>query len=174
MFVTLREPVSGTTKEVKIGFSWTTLFFWSWVPFLRGDLLWWGIIFVARSLSARLEDFGSWVIYLNRGHSSWFTLSLPAILILLIPIFYNRLYLHGLLRRGYEPMMEDYFVLKERGILDSPLNALFVRWIEKGVFQSLLTVLLWVDWGEWLPILIANGALFILYGVRTFLSRKGW
>ena len=67
----------GVTKEVKKGFSWTTLLFGSFVPLVRGD---WFYFFI--SIVAAMLTFGiSWLVF---------------------PFIYNRLYLERLLSKGYE------------------------------------------------------------------------
>lgn len=76
-FVTLVSPYGGL-KICKIGFSWTTLFLWWFVPLFRGD---W-ISFIVYML----------LMYLTRGIS-----------ILIFPIFYNRLYIMGLLNKDWRP-----------------------------------------------------------------------
>jgi len=162
MHVKLREPGSDDIKEVKLGFSWTTLFFWSWVPFLRGDFKWWLILLVLRDFTNR-EGFFVWTFFWNREHTAWMTFSLFGTLLLIFPFLYNRIYLYGLLRRGYEPVVEDYFVLKERGILDSRFLSPYWNWVELGLLHSLGSLWLWFDQKDIRIIIIANLTLGLVY-----------
>lgn len=66
----------GVTKEVKKGFSWTTLLFGIFVPLIRGDWKWFII-----SIIADIVTFGLF----------WFV----------FPFFYNKVYLNDLLNAGY-------------------------------------------------------------------------
>lgn len=68
----------GSIKKVKVGFSWTTLFFNFFVPTLRGDFKWAVIIFFACFFT-----FGI----------AWFV----------FPFIYNKIYIKKLLEKGYEP-----------------------------------------------------------------------
>jgi hypothetical protein len=80
-------------KEVKWGFSWTTLVFGPFVPLVRADLKWALLMVVAAPLTAGI---------------TW----------LLCPFFYNRFYVHDLLKRGYLP--DDTWsrqVIRESGLL---------------------------------------------------------
>ena len=38
--ITFENPKSGAIKEAPVGFSWTSLFFWFFVPLVRGDWKW--------------------------------------------------------------------------------------------------------------------------------------
>jgi len=42
---------TGLAKEFKLGFSWITLFFEFFVPFVRGDLKWGGILLAVELLA---------------------------------------------------------------------------------------------------------------------------
>ena len=68
---------NGVTKTVKVGFSWTMLFFGVFVPLVRGDWKW-----LLISILAVPFTFG---IY-------W----------LVFPFFYNKVYLNDLLNNGYK------------------------------------------------------------------------
>jgi hypothetical protein len=74
--ITLKHS-SGLTKEVKKGFSWTMLFFGVFVPLIRGDIKWFVISFVLAFLTFGL---------------SW----------LLLPFFYNDLYIKDLIEKGWK------------------------------------------------------------------------
>lgn len=68
----------GALKEVKVGFSWTMLFFGFFVPLLRGDWKW-----AVFSLCLSLITCGV----------CWFVL----------PFFYNKIYIKGLIEKGWVP-----------------------------------------------------------------------
>lgn len=67
---------TGSRKQAKRGFSWTMLFFGVLVPLFRGDLLW----FVISLVLAIVTSGVSWLI---------------------LPFFYNSIYMNGLLNKGY-------------------------------------------------------------------------
>lgn len=69
----------GFTKEIKVGFSWTTLFFGCFPALFRGDWKWAIIMFLLAWLTGGL----SWLVF---------------------PFFYNRLYIKDLLSKGYAPL----------------------------------------------------------------------
>lgn len=80
---------SGLVKEVKKGFSWTFFFFGVFVPLIRGDLKWAVIMFVLQAL------VGS------------FTFGIGAFVVSLIFAFtYNKIYIKGLLEKGYRPISD--------------------------------------------------------------------
>ena len=80
---------NGVTKQVKLGFSWTTLFFGFFVPLLRGD----GknaIIFL--------------VVGLLAGVIGFFTMGIPGIIyIIYIAMKYNSMYAKDLIEKGWKP-----------------------------------------------------------------------
>ena len=81
----------GMLKEVKIGFSWTMLFFGALVPLHRTDWLHLLISLILTYLTQGL----SWIAY---------------------PFIYNRLYIKKLLSKGwYSASPEDYQKLTEKG-----------------------------------------------------------
>lgn len=68
---------NGVTKTVKVGFSWTMLFFGIFVPLVRGDWKWGLISIVLASIT-----FGiSWLVF---------------------PFIYNKLYINDLKNKGYK------------------------------------------------------------------------
>lgn len=68
---------NGVTKTVKVGFSWTMLFFGVFVPLVRGDWKW-GLI----SIVLAPITFGiSWLVF---------------------PFIYNKLYINDLKNKGYK------------------------------------------------------------------------
>jgi len=78
MTIHLKHPTTNLVKEVKLGFSWTTLFFGAFVPLIRGDLKWFIIFFI---------------IAIITGGLAWF----------IIPFLYNKIYIKGLLEKGFVP-----------------------------------------------------------------------
>lgn len=82
MHINLKQSQSGMMKEVKIGFSWTTLLFGLFVPLVRGDLKWTIIMLILAFITFGL----SWLIF---------------------PFVYNKLYIKSLLEKGYAPADEN-------------------------------------------------------------------
>lgn len=81
---------SGLIKEVKIGFSWTTLFFGLFVPLIRGDLKWALIMFgIALIVGVPTYGIGSFISNL------------------VFAFIYNKLYVRDLLEKGYRPQNEE-------------------------------------------------------------------
>lgn len=92
MKVNLRNS-AGVTKEVKIGFSFTMLFFGLFVPLTRGDFKW---------------TILSLIIALVTCGLGW----------LVMPFVYNKVYIKDLLERGYLPVTDtDRSALQEKGII---------------------------------------------------------
>jgi hypothetical protein len=82
MNVKLKQQTTGLIKEVKIGFSWTCLFFGGFVPLFRLDWLWLFLYIIFCSITFGLF----WVIF---------------------PFIYNRIYIKNLIeKRGYVPSDE--------------------------------------------------------------------
>lgn len=81
---------SGLIKEVKIGFSWTTLFFGLFVPLIRGDLKW-ALIMFGIALLAGIPTSGIGSLISN----------------LVFAFIYNKLYVRDLLEKGYRPQNEE-------------------------------------------------------------------
>ena len=91
--VVLKHSTSGVLKEARLGFSWTTLIFCFWQAVFRGDMKWGVIQFFAQFLT-----FGA----------SW----------LCFPFVYNKIFVKGLLKKGYIPADEGTAnVLAEREIM---------------------------------------------------------
>jgi hypothetical protein len=80
---------SGMVKEVKKGFSWTFFFFGLFVPLIRGDLKWAAIMFVLQAIAGALTfGIGSFVVSL------------------IFAFVYNKIYIKGLMEKGYRPTEE--------------------------------------------------------------------
>lgn len=76
------ENDAGVLKNIKIGFSWTTLFFGLFVPLIRGDWKWFLIILVADAVTFGLAN-------------------------IVFCFIYNKLYINDLLLKGFEPANEQ-------------------------------------------------------------------
>jgi hypothetical protein len=72
---------AGMVKQVKLGFSWTMLFFGIFVPLFRGDLKWTILSLI--------------LVFITSGFA-W----------LILPFFYNRMYVKSLLESGWYPADE--------------------------------------------------------------------
>lgn len=80
----------GAIKHVKIGFSWTMLFFGFFVPLSRRDWKWVAISFLASIFTAGI---------------CWF----------IFPFVYNKMYIGDLIEKGWEPAdaeAEEVFLSK--------------------------------------------------------------
>ena len=77
MKVIFKHPITGEIKEAPIGFSWTMLFFGSFVALFRGDWKWFAIIFFAAIITGGISGF-------------------------FFPFFYNKLYVKELVYNGYK------------------------------------------------------------------------
>lgn len=80
MRIYIRNSV-GMTKQVKLGFSWTMLFFGIFVPLFRGDLKWTILSLILTVITCGL----AWLI---------------------LPFIYNKLYIKSLLENGWYPADE--------------------------------------------------------------------
>lgn len=89
MIIQLLAPQTKAPRSVKIGFSWTTFFFGCVVPLLHGDWLWFIVMFLLSGMTGA-PSFGVGVVAVG----------------LIFSFFYNRLYINGLLKRGYVPADE--------------------------------------------------------------------
>lgn len=94
---------AGVTKEVKIGFSWTTFFFGFFPALFRGDLKWAAIMFITSVVVGFLTfGFGAWI---------------PGIIFSFI---YNKIYIKELLEKGYRPVDEETRTeLQHKGIISA-------------------------------------------------------
>lgn len=94
MKIQLKHSVSNSLKEVKYGFSWSSLFFGPIIPLLRGDIIWCILWFVLTGSTVLLF----WMIF---------------------PFIYNKLYLKKLLSSGYIPANKpsENFLLSKNLIL---------------------------------------------------------
>ncbi|MGG1630843.1 DUF2628 domain-containing protein [Rossellomorea sp. NRS-1567] len=92
---------AGVTKEVKVGFSWTTFFFGFFPALFRGDLKWAAIMFImAAVVGVFTLGFGAWI---------------PGIIFSFV---YNKIYIKDLLEKGYRPADEaTQNELQSRGIV---------------------------------------------------------
>jgi hypothetical protein len=94
---------AGVTKEVKIGFSWTTFFFGFFPALFRGDLKWAAIMFITATVVGLFTlGFGAWI---------------PGIIFSFV---YNKIYIKELLEKGYRPADEQTKTeLQSRGIIST-------------------------------------------------------
>jgi hypothetical protein len=89
MNITLKND-AGLSKQVKVGFSWTTFFFGFFPALFRGDLKWAAIMFViALAIGSFTFGFGSWI-------SS-----------IVFAFIYNKIYIKELIEKGYKPADEN-------------------------------------------------------------------
>lgn len=94
MQVTLTND-SGVRKEVKLGFSWTVLFFSFLVPLFRSDFKWAAIMFAAALISPRLI-------------ATTYQVNIGPIIIDIVSFYvgivfayiYNKIYIKNLLKAG--------------------------------------------------------------------------
>ena len=77
---------AGLTKQVKIGFSWTTFFFGFIPALIRGDLKWAIIMLLLEAV------FGSFTF----GIGAWFVG-------IVFSFVYNKIYIKELIEKGYKP-----------------------------------------------------------------------
>lgn len=92
---------AGVTKDVKVGFSWTTLFFTFLPALFRGDLKWAFIMFIITAI------FGVFTL----GIGGW-------VCGIVFSFVYNKIYIKELLEKGYRPVNEsDRAVLERNSII---------------------------------------------------------
>ncbi|WP_104711381.1 hypothetical protein [Helicobacter felis] len=96
---------AGESRVCKVGFSWTTLFFGFFVPLFRKDWKWFGI-FLAVGI----------IVGVMAGESSPGLAALSWIFQIVMAFIYNKIYINGLLSKGYAPLEEaDRSVLNLNG-----------------------------------------------------------
>jgi len=82
MHIKLKEPKTGVLKDIKFGFSWTTLFFGFFPALIRGDWKWALIQFVLQIIFCSLTN-------------------------IIFAFFYNGIYIKKQLLSGYIPADEE-------------------------------------------------------------------
>jgi|GEM_PF-3123065 len=143
------------SKQCKIGFSWTALFFNSWVPILRGDWKWALIIFSYGRISEHFAEIGNLTFSLSNSGDTYMTFNYFGIISFLIPFCYNRIYINGLLRSGYVPMNEEsQKMLAERGFFDSRFRGFYWSWIESLVSIFIFAFWILLDGNEYSVVII--------------------
>ncbi|WP_163499487.1 hypothetical protein [Helicobacter suis] len=117
----------GLVKKCKIGFSWTTLFFGPFVPLIRKDWKWscifWGVCVVLNGL-----DF---LFALHSGTDNAMNIIssivdgvLGLMFCVTMVFLYNKIYIEGLLDKGYMPLEEaDRQILNRHGFSLSPISS---------------------------------------------------
>ncbi|MEO2207890.1 DUF2628 domain-containing protein [Paenibacillus pabuli] len=94
---------AGVTKNVKVGFSWTTLFFGFLPALFRGDLKWAVIMFlIAAAIGVFTFGFGAWVSGI------------------VFSFVYNKIYIKELLEKGYRPANAESQAVLERTQIVAP------------------------------------------------------
>lgn len=94
---------TGYIKEIKVGFSWTTLFFGFFVPLIRGDWKWFLIMLLVCVFT-------------------WWIACIP------FAFVYNKQYIKGMLGKGWAPADEvSASVLESRGIIYSDISGKYTR-----------------------------------------------
>lgn len=79
----------GKAKEIKLGFSWTMLFWWFFVPLIRQD---WKNFFIYAGVFILLAFLAPFVLPI-------FTIAFP--------FFYNKMYAEELYKEGYRGLTEE-------------------------------------------------------------------
>jgi len=114
--------INGEEKKVcKVGFSWTTLFFRWWIPLLRGDWLWFFIMLVVtpQSLDEGWRGTGLELrLYASENSWSGISFTIGGLIAILIAVMYNRIYIRGLLKKGYVTNIKDREILIEKEFID--------------------------------------------------------
>ncbi|EFM28683.1 membrane protein [Streptococcus gallolyticus] len=97
------ENTSGQIKEVKVGFSWTTLFFFFFVPLFRKDWKWLGIMIGSIIAGLMLTTILNIDANVSLGLNIAFAVS------------YNNCYINDLLAKGWMPASEvDEKILNDK------------------------------------------------------------
>ncbi len=92
----LMKNEGGLSKEVKVGFSWTTFFFGFFPALIRGDLKWAAIMFIISLV------LGSFTI----GIGAWISG-------IVFSFIYNKIYIKELIEKGYRPANDESRALLE-------------------------------------------------------------
>ena len=93
MLVKLKEPKTGIIRNIKVGFSWTTLFFGFFPALIRDDWKWALIQFILQIISCSLTN-------------------------IIFAFFYNEIYIKKQILSGYVPADEESKnILVEKGYL---------------------------------------------------------
>ena len=90
MKIQLLNETSGERKDLKVGFSWTYLFFTLFVSLFRKDWKWLGIALLVAFLSSVVD-----MIFVNWVYS------------LVMAFFYNKIYAKELVEKGYKGATEQ-------------------------------------------------------------------
>ncbi|QGX01215.1 hypothetical protein [Streptococcus ruminicola] len=102
MKVKLESP-EGEIKEVKVGFSWTTLFFYCFVPLFRKDWKWLGIMIGSIIAGLMLTT----ILNIDANVSLGLNIAFA--------VLYNNCYINDLLAKGWTPASEiDEKILKDK------------------------------------------------------------
>lgn len=92
MIVTLKNPRTQQMKQVKVGFSWTTLFFGSLPSLFRMD----------------------WINFLIMTGAAFITMGISW---LVFPFIYNKMYVNRLIKEGFLPSSkQDQDILLNKGL----------------------------------------------------------
>lgn len=109
--VFLRNAI-GKIKKGRVGFSWTVLFFGAFVPLLRGDFVWFLIMFFVNFMSV----LASHAIY-NSENAAIATSLIFLIIQLFFCFKYNQFYTQKLVEKGFLPVDETgKIILQEYGV----------------------------------------------------------
>lgn len=97
------ENTSGQIKEVKVGFSWTTLFFFFFVPLFRKDWKWLGIMIGSIIAGLMLTT----ILNIDANVSLGLNIAFA--------VLYNNCYINDLLAKGWMPASEvDEKILNDK------------------------------------------------------------
>ncbi|MET3196768.1 DUF2628 domain-containing protein [Bacillus sp. OAE603] len=100
----LLKTSGGLTKQVKVGFSWTTFFFGFLPALFRGDLKWAVIMLIIEAV------LGS------------FTLGIGAFVAgIVFSFIYNKIYIRELIEKGYQPANDESRALLENRLIISTI-----------------------------------------------------
>lgn len=89
----------GERKKVKVGYSWTVLFFGWLVPIIRKDFKWFIIMFVAQIFVGMIA------------------VDIAVVVNIIMFAIYNKMYINDLIAKGYRPTTYNAEkLLKSKGI----------------------------------------------------------